>query len=84
MRLTPKEFAVLRALVQAEGGVLRAEQVGEQVWDANAGVFTNSPRPCCGHGLGLAIAHDGRLRLTPNHDGGLITHLDLPRAKAEI
>ncbi|MET1075127.1 MAG: HAMP domain-containing sensor histidine kinase [Umezawaea sp.] len=39
-----------------------------------------------GHGLGLALvsgvalAHDGTLRLHPNPDGGLTVHLDLPRA----
>ncbi|WP_285483795.1 HAMP domain-containing sensor histidine kinase [Amycolatopsis sp. NBRC 101858] len=39
-----------------------------------------------GHGLGLAIvsgvalAHDGTLRLNPNPDGGLTVHLDLPHA----
>lgn len=39
-----------------------------------------------GHGLGLAIvsgvalAHNGALRLHPNPDGGLTVHLDLPHA----
>ncbi|MCS7479211.1 sensor histidine kinase [Umezawaea endophytica] len=41
-----------------------------------------------GHGLGLAIvsgvalAHDGALRLHPNPTGGLTVHLDLPHAAA--
>ncbi|MBP2328398.1 two-component system sensor histidine kinase VanS [Kibdelosporangium banguiense] len=41
-----------------------------------------------GHGLGLAIvsgvalAHDGALRLNPNPNGGLTVHLDLPHASS--
>ncbi|TLW94781.1 response regulator transcription factor [Saccharomonospora piscinae] len=44
VRLSPKEFAVLQVLMKAEGGVLSAEQILEQAWDANADPFTNSPR----------------------------------------
>ncbi|MBK1783857.1 response regulator transcription factor [Prauserella cavernicola] len=44
VRLSPKEFAVLQVLMKAEGGVLSAEEILEQAWDANADPFTNSPR----------------------------------------
>ncbi|GAA3861440.1 response regulator transcription factor [Streptomyces sedi] len=44
VRLSPKEFAVLQVLMKAEGGVLSAEAILEQAWDANANLFTNSPR----------------------------------------
>ncbi|OZM71509.1 DNA-binding response regulator [Amycolatopsis antarctica] len=44
VRLSPKEFAVLQVLMKAEGGVLSAEDILEQAWDANADPFTNSPR----------------------------------------
>ncbi|GAA1015725.1 two-component sensor histidine kinase [Acrocarpospora pleiomorpha] len=42
-----------------------------------------------GHGLGLAIvaaiarAHEGALTLTPNSDGGLTAHLDLPISQTD-
>src|ERR671912_187241 len=42
--LTRKQFAVLEVLVAAEGGVVSAEQLLEQAWDANADPFTNAVR----------------------------------------
>jgi DNA-binding response OmpR family regulator len=42
--LTNKEFGVLEALLQADGGVLSAEQLLETVWDAHADPFTNTVR----------------------------------------
>jgi two-component system, OmpR family, response regulator VanR len=44
VELTPKEFAVLEALMGAEGAVLSNEQLVEGVWDENADPFTNSVR----------------------------------------
>ncbi|MBP2387539.1 two-component system response regulator VanR [Paeniglutamicibacter kerguelensis] len=40
--LTPKEFTVLELLMQAGGGVLSAETLLEQAWDANANPFTHA------------------------------------------
>ena len=42
--LTRKQFAVLEILVAAEGGVISAEQLLEQAWDAQADPFTNAVR----------------------------------------
>jgi len=42
--LTPKEFAVLRVLLRAEGRVVSAEELLEQAWDENADPFTNAVR----------------------------------------
>src|SRR3954447_18743607 len=42
--LTRKQFAVLEVLVAAEGGVVSAESLLEQAWDANADPFTNAVR----------------------------------------
>jgi DNA-binding response OmpR family regulator len=42
--LTNKEFGVLEALLEADGGVLSAEQLLEAVWDAHADPFTNTVR----------------------------------------
>lgn len=42
--LTRKQFAVLDVLVAAEGGVVSAESLLEQAWDANANPFTNAVR----------------------------------------
>ena len=42
--LTPKEFAVLSVLMQAEGGVVSAEDLLEKAWDENADPFTNAVR----------------------------------------
>ncbi|MFF2267355.1 response regulator transcription factor [Cellulosimicrobium cellulans] len=44
VRLTPKEFAVLQVLMQADGGVISAETLLEKAWDANTDPFTNSTR----------------------------------------
>jgi two-component system, OmpR family, response regulator VanR len=43
-RLARKEFAVLHILMQADGGVVSAEQLLEKAWDVNANPFTNSVR----------------------------------------
>ncbi|MDF0530952.1 response regulator transcription factor [Tsukamurella sp. 8F] len=42
--LTRKQFAVLEVLVDAEGGVISAEELLERAWDANADPFTNAVR----------------------------------------
>jgi Response regulators consisting of a CheY-like receiver domain and a winged-helix DNA-binding domain len=42
--LTRKQFAVLQVLVEAEGGVVSAEELLERAWDANADPFTNAVR----------------------------------------
>jgi len=42
--LTRKQFAVLEALVVAEGGVISAEELLERAWDENADPFTNAVR----------------------------------------
>jgi DNA-binding response OmpR family regulator len=42
--LTPKEFAVLEALMAAGGTVLSNDELVGQVWDENADPFTNSVR----------------------------------------
>jgi two-component system, OmpR family, response regulator VanR len=42
--LTRKQFAVLEVLFAAEGGVVSAESLLEQAWDANADPFTNAVR----------------------------------------
>jgi two-component system, OmpR family, response regulator VanR len=42
--LTRKEFAVLRELMAADGGVISAEQLLEKAWDENANPFTNTIR----------------------------------------
>lgn len=42
--LTRKQFAVLEVLIEAEGGVVSAEELLERAWDANADPFTNAVR----------------------------------------
>jgi len=42
--LTRKQFAVLEVLVEAEGGVVSAEDLLERAWDGNADPFTNAVR----------------------------------------
>lgn len=42
--LTRKQFAVLEVLIEAEGGVVSAEQLLERAWDENADPFTNAVR----------------------------------------
>ena len=49
IHLSPKEFAVLQVLMEAEGGVLSAETLLEKAWDANADPFTNSTRVTISH-----------------------------------
>ena len=44
LRLTPREFALLRYFVHHPGQVLPAEHLLEHVWDANADPFTTSVR----------------------------------------
>jgi DNA-binding response OmpR family regulator len=44
LRLSPKEFAVLRILLRADGSVVSAEDLLEQAWDEHADPFTNSVR----------------------------------------
>jgi DNA-binding response OmpR family regulator len=44
LALTHKEFGVLEALLAADGGVISAESLLEQVWDAHADPFTNTVR----------------------------------------
>ncbi len=42
LRLSPREFALLEALMRAQGTVLRAEDLLAQVWDENADPFTKT------------------------------------------
>jgi two-component system, OmpR family, response regulator VanR len=44
IELAPKEFAVLEALMAAEGAVLSNDELVGRVWDENADPFTNSVR----------------------------------------
>jgi DNA-binding response OmpR family regulator len=44
LRLTAREFSLLRYFVHHPGEVLSAEQLLEHVWDANADPFTSSVR----------------------------------------
>ena len=44
IELTPKEFAVLEALLSADGAVVSNDELVERVWDENADPFTNSVR----------------------------------------
>jgi two-component system response regulator VanR len=44
IELTPKEFAVLEALLSAGGAVVSNGELVERVWDENADPFTNSLR----------------------------------------
>ncbi|TDC92532.1 response regulator transcription factor [Actinomadura sp. 7K507] len=48
LRLTPKEFAVLRYLMSRPGKVVSAEELLEHVWDENADPFTNTVRVTVG------------------------------------
>jgi DNA-binding response OmpR family regulator len=42
--LSPKEFAVLTILLEAQGAVVSTEQLLERAWDEFADPFTNAPR----------------------------------------
>lgn len=44
VKLSRKEFAVLRVLMEANGGVISAEQLLERAWDENADPFSNAIR----------------------------------------
>ncbi|GAA1592510.1 response regulator transcription factor [Leucobacter chromiireducens] len=44
VHVSRKEFALLRTLLEAGGGVLSAEQLLERAWDENADPFTNAIR----------------------------------------
>ncbi|MFJ7906761.1 response regulator transcription factor [Kitasatospora sp. NPDC096204] len=44
LSLTTKEFGVLRVLMEADGGVVSAEELLERVWDAHADPFTGAIR----------------------------------------
>lgn len=44
VKLSRKEFAVLRVLMEAAGGVVSAERLLEKAWDENADPFTNAIR----------------------------------------
>jgi DNA-binding response OmpR family regulator len=44
LELTTKEFAVLEALMVADGAVVSAEQLLERCWDEHADPFTNTVR----------------------------------------
>ncbi|MEV4636389.1 response regulator transcription factor [Actinoplanes sp. NPDC049548] len=44
LRLSLKEFAVLRVLLRADGAVVSAEELLEQAWDENTDPFTNTVR----------------------------------------
>ncbi|KOG88332.1 transcriptional regulator, partial [Streptomyces varsoviensis] len=42
--LSPKEFAVLQILLEADGAMVSAEELLERAWDANADPFTGAVR----------------------------------------
>jgi DNA-binding response OmpR family regulator len=44
VELQPKEFAVLRVLLEADGGVVSSEQLLARVWDENLDPFSNVVR----------------------------------------
>jgi DNA-binding response OmpR family regulator len=44
VELQRKEFAVLRVLLEADGGVISSEELLERVWDENVDPFTNVVR----------------------------------------
>ena len=44
LTLSPKEFGVLRVLLEADGAVVSAEDLLRRVWDENADPFTNTVR----------------------------------------
>jgi DNA-binding response OmpR family regulator len=48
VRVAPKEFAVLRVLLAADGAVVSAEELLERAWDEHADPFTNSMRTTIG------------------------------------
>ncbi len=44
LELSPKEFAVLQILLEADGAVVSQEELLERAWDEQANPFTNSVR----------------------------------------
>ncbi|MCD9143870.1 response regulator transcription factor [Streptomyces albireticuli] len=44
LELSPKEFSLLQILLEAEGGVVSAEELLERAWDAHADPFTGAVR----------------------------------------
>ncbi|WP_107417946.1 response regulator transcription factor [Streptomyces sp. CB03238] len=46
LELSPKEFAVLQILLEAEGAIVSAEELLERAWDAHADPFTGAVRVC--------------------------------------
>lgn len=48
LNLTPKEFAVLEALLAAQGRVISAEELLERVWDEAADPFTTTVKTTMG------------------------------------
>jgi DNA-binding response OmpR family regulator len=44
LKLSPKEFGVLEALLIADGAVVSLEDLLDRVWDANVDPFTNTAR----------------------------------------
>jgi len=44
LALSPKEFGVLQALMEAEGAAVSVEELLERVWDENVDPFTNTVR----------------------------------------
>jgi DNA-binding response OmpR family regulator len=44
VELAPKEFAVLEALLEADGDVVSARRLLDRVWDENIDVLSNTVR----------------------------------------
>ncbi|MGW1275997.1 response regulator transcription factor [Streptomyces tsukubensis] len=44
--LSPKEFAVLQILLEADGALISAEELLERAWDAHTDPFTGAVRVC--------------------------------------
>jgi two-component system response regulator VanR len=64
--VTRKEFAVLRELMAARGGVVSAEQLLEKAWDENANPFTNSIRVTVSS-LRKKLGEPSVIRTEPGH-----------------
>ncbi len=58
LRLTPKEFALLRYLMSRAGEVISESELLRHVWDENANPFTNTVRVTVGT-LRRKLEHDG-------------------------
>ena len=54
LRLTLKEFAVLRYLLRHPGNLVSSEELLEHVWDENADPFTQTVRVTVGHAAAQA------------------------------